>query len=1069
MNPEDKIKELEKKNLRLEEELKDLYARLSENRTTNDKMILEAFHYADHLMVLSRADSGVIFNANEAFLKTLGYTREEVIGRTPEDIGLYPGLEESNKYMKLLTRFRKIRDFVISLKNKAGEEKPFLFSADTVNLDDGPFLISTFNPIASKKQLKISESQGTLLAEIFDTVSSYLALFSSGDDDRIYVADINSKVEQIEHVDKNEIIGKCIDDTPLAMRIQLVELINNIRITRKAQKIAASPLDDDSEGYYIGFILSSGNIVISWEPGYKQKSIEDINRQTSLFRKFAEMLPVIIYEVDLNGYITYGNKLGLSMFGYSAEDLARRMHISEVFPNDHQRMMANLDSLKEPGEVSSNEYYFRKDENTILPIVTHSYAIFYDGKKIGYRGTVTDVSKHRIYEEQIVREKAFLEHLIDSTPEAIVITDLNGKISLINKEFTSLFGYTMDEAVNRSIDDLIVPDDLKEEALGIESMASEKQKVSKHTVRKDKSGNRIDVALVASSIFVNDKPISNVGIYRNITTERKNQLLQEILYNISTEALKQMDIKDIYPTIVNELSKIWDTNNFFIAIYNKVTDTMSLPFFSDEKDKFYEVPTRGTISGYVIKNNKSVLLREDDLKVLEEGREIDLVGTPCKVWMGVPLNVEDDTIGVMCLQDYNDEDKFSMDDLFVLDFIANQIAVAIQRKIMLDNMIIARQKAEEAAQSKQIFMSTMSHEIRTPLNEVIGITNLLLQGSPREDQMDYLKTLRFSGNHLLTLVNDVLDYNKMESGKIIFEKLQFNLDDFLDEIMRSYSFRSKAKNLSFDIIKEGNLPSEVIGDQIRLNQILSNLLSNALKFTNEGGITVTIREAESIDNEARLRFSVQDTGIGIPPERQSDIFESFTQASADTSRRFGGSGLGLAICKKLIELQGGSIVVESEPGKGSVFTFELTFTVAEKTSGKKPDEAEETFRGLEGKRILVAEDNKINFFVANKFLTGWGVIVTHAEDGRLALEMLDKQEFDLILMDLHMPVMDGVEATRIIRNSEDPKIRTMPIVALTAAIMSENHDRIEELNINDYVLKPFRPHDLFSRILKHVR
>ena len=199
--------------------------------------------------------------------------------------------------------------------------------------------------------------------------------------------------------------------------------------------------------------------------------------------------------------------------------------------------------------------------------------------------------------------------------------------------------------------------------------------------------------------------------------------------------------------------------------------------------------------------------------------------------MGVPLKVDKEIIGVMCLQDYNDENKFSQDDLYVLDFIANQIAIAIQRRIMLDNLITARQKAEEAAQSKQLFMSTMSHEIRTPLNEVIGITNLLLQGNPREDQMDFIKTLKFSGNHLLTLVNDVLDYNKMESGKIVFEQTQFNLSDFLDEIMRSYSFRSKAKNLEFDIRKENELPDEVIGDPIRLNQILSNLLSNALKFT----------------------------------------------------------------------------------------------------------------------------------------------------------------------------------------------------------------------------------------------
>ena len=670
---------------------------------------------------------------------------------------------------------------------------------------------------------------------------------------------------------------------------------------------------------------------------------------------------------------------------------------------------------------------------------------------------------------QIIREKAFLEHIIDSTPEAIIITDHKGLITMVNKEFTDLFGYTQEEAVNKRIDELIVPEDLKEEALSIDTIIAGQQKVIRQTIRKNKTGNKIYVSLIATAIAVNEKIVAYLGIYRDISTERKNQLLQEILYNISSAALKLMDIKELYPVIVRELSKIWDTNNFFIALYDKTSDTLSLPFFADEKDNFYEIPTKKTITGFVIKTNKSVLLKENDLKLLEESGDIDLVGTPCKVWMGVPLRVESSIIGVICLQDYNHEDKFSQDDLYVLDFIANQIAVAIQRRMMLDNLVVARQKAEEAAQSKQIFMSTMSHEIRTPLNEVIGITNLLLQGNPREDQMDFIKTLRFSGNHLLTLVNDVLDYNKMESGKIVFEQTQFNLNDFMDEIMRSYSFRSKAKHLEFEIIREEPLPVEVIGDPIRLNQILSNLLSNALKFTNHGGITVTLREKERNNGHSMMEFLVHDTGIGIPPEQQSSIFESFTQASPDTTRHFGGTGLGLAICKKLIELQGGTIRLKSMPGEGSTFSFSITFTIAEAGALQQLPEIKETYIGLEGKHILVAEDNKINFFVANKFLTGWGVIVTQAENGQIALDKLEEEEFDLILMDLHMPVMDGIEATKIIRNSKNPKISSIPIVALTAAIMSESHDKIDELNINDYVLKPFKPHDLFERISRHIR
>jgi len=812
-----------------------------------------------------------------------------------------------------------------------------------------------------------------------------------------------------------------------------------------------------------------------------EKEIEDLRikaqeripgdpyKQDDAFRNVAEMLPEMIYEADLSGNILYGNQRGLDFFGYSKDDFAKGINISELFPDDYQRMIANLKALTMPGQTSSNEYIVRKKDGTIVPILTHSFASFIGDRIVGYRGVVTDLSKQKEYENQIEREKAFLEHLYNYTPAAIAITSSSGIITRINREFTTLFGFTAEEAINKNINDLIVPDDLKEEAARIDFLASINNKETRQTLRRDKTGNKIYVSLIATSLVINNENVAHLGIYRDITSERKNLLLQEILYNISSAALKQYDIKEIYPIIVHELSKIWDTNNFFIALYDKTSETLSLPFFADEKDNFYEIPTKKTITGWVINNNRSVLLKENDLKVLEEAGDVDLVGTPCKVWMGVPLKVENNIIGVMCLQDYNDENKFSQDDLYVLDFIANQIAIALQRRMMLDNLIIARQKAEEAAQSKQFFMSTMSHEIRTPLNEVIGITNLLLQGNPREDQMDFIKTLKFSGNHLLTLVNDVLDYNKMESGKLVFEQTQFSLGDFLDEILRSYSFRSKAKHLGFEIRKGNNIPTEVIGDPIRLNQILSNLLSNALKFTNKGSITVTVKELNRFNNQSKLEFAVTDTGIGIVKDKHSLIFESFTQASSDTTRHFGGTGLGLAICKKLIELQGGSITVESEPDKGSTFRFVLTLGVSVKGSQVKTSEVAEDYSGLEGKRVLVAEDNKINFFVANKFLIGWGIIVTHAENGKLALDELEKKDFDLILMDLHMPVMDGLEATRIIRRSENQRIRDIPIVALTAAIMSENHDKIDDLNIDDYVLKPFKPHDLFDRIKKHIR
>lgn len=1059
--------ELLETNKRLETELDLIRSKSQEKTDIIRETIFRIFHSASYLMAISKLDTGQYVDINEAFQNALGYSKEEVVGHTSDDIQLFADIEESNKYIKLISKLKSVKDYPITLKTKKGEKRFYLFSADTVNLENEVYLLTVFTEINSKEQ-KIKDSQGQLLAEIIETISTYLALYSIDANKKFYINDLNKKAEEVEQIKRKDVVGKYLEDTPLINRIRLVELLNHLHLTGDTHKLAASPSGDDSEGYYMGFLLSSGNFVITWEPGNNQKFLEDLNKQGLAFRQFADLLPEMVYEVDLTGKVLYGNKQGLCFFGYSEDDLNLGINIWDIFPESYKEMINNLKALSSPEQISSNEYFGRKKNGELVPIITHSFGIFYNDKIIGYRGVVRDISKQKEYENQIIREKAFLEHLYNSTPVAIAITSPSGIISMINREFTNLFGYTMEEAVNKNVNDLVVPDELQEEALKVDNLASLNQREVRQTIRKDKSGNSIHVTLIATAIVINNEIVANLGIYRDITTERKNQLLQEILFNISTAALKQYDIKEIYPIIVQELSKIWDTNNFFIALYDKNSETLSLPFFTDEKDNFYEIPTKKTITGWVINNNKSVLLKQKDLQYLDESGSIDLVGTPCKVWMGVPLKVESETIGVMCLQDYYNEDKFSQEDLYIMDFIANQIAIALQRRMMLDNIILARKKAEEAAQSKQLFMSTMSHEIRTPLNEVIGITNLLLQGGPREDQMDYIKALKFSGNHLLTLVNDVLDYNKMESGKIIFEKTQFNLLDFLDEIMRSYSFRSKAKNLSFDIKKENDLPAEVIGDPIRLNQILSNLLSNALKFTIHGSIEVIVKEISRVSNQSKIEFSVVDTGIGIPKDKHSEIFDSFTQASADTTRHFGGTGLGLAICKKLIELQGGTIAVESEPEIGSTFRFALTFGISEKGVHPAP-EVPESFTGLEGKKILVAEDNKINFFVANKFLTGWGIIVTHAENGQIALDILEKNDFDLILMDLHMPVMDGIEATRIIRKSENTRIKDIPIVALTAAIMSENHDKIDDLKINDYVLKPFKPHDLFERILRHIK
>ena len=1031
-----------------------------------------AFNSTNQLITLSNLETQKYIEVNQAFLETTGYRKEDIIGKTSDDIQLYVDLIQSRKYMRLLSRLKRVTDLEIQLRMRSGEERTFLFSARTFFLGEEIYLITYYNDISALNGGFARAESEKILREIFDSMSSYAVILRREGETRHFIVDFNYRAEDVEQLDRKDLLGKEIGETPFGKNEAFLSLLDNLETTRRPYKIPVSPDGTDESGFYIGLLLSTGDILITWEAGKAQKEREsEILKQGIVFETFAELLPEMIMEVDTQGHVTFMNTQGMMTLGFDNNDLAKGVTLSSLFlPDDLDRLMRELSGLTRPGQITFDEYVLSNKLNRKVSVLFHAGPIIIRNRVAGYRCVLTDVSKHKEYEQKLSNEKALLEHLIDAAPEAIVLTDFDGRIMRINQGFTELFGYEADEAMNRMIDDLVVPDELREEAVKIDETALATGTGYLETIRKDRHGNRINVSLIASSVISNDQTIAFLGIYRDITREIKSRLMQEIQYNISTVALQDSDIFDIYPTIVREIGKLWNVYNFFIALYNRDKDTLTFPFFADERDHFQETAAKNTLTGWVIRNNKAVLLDENDILKIEKTGAISLVGSPCKIWMGVPLRMDDEVIGAICLQDYKSIDAFNNDDLQVFEFIANQIVLTLQRRRMLDNLITARKRAEEAAFSKQQFMSTMSHEIRTPLNEVIGITNLLYQSDPREDQMDYINTLRFSANHLLSLVNDILDYNKMEAGKIVFEKTEFDLASMLEDIRRSYSHRAQEKGIYFALEKSPDLPVTLIGDPIRLNQILSNLLSNAMKFTSRGGITLKASVREKQEGKALVEFSVADTGIGIAPEKLDEIFESYAQASADTTRKYGGTGLGLAICKRLIDLQGGTIGVSSEPDRGSEFTFSIEYTVpATEPKAAERTGASDSMKELAGKRILVAEDNKINFFVANKFLESWGVKVTHVENGALALEEIKRQEFDLILMDLHMPVMDGIEATRLIRSSPDRNISQIPIVALTAAVMSEAHDKIENLAINDYVLKPFKPKDLYDRIAKNVR
>jgi len=387
-----------------------------------------------------------------------------------------------------------------------------------------------------------------------------------------------------------------------------------------------------------------------------------------------------------------------------------------------------------------------------------------------------------------------------------------------------------------------------------------------------------------------------------------------------------------------------------------------------------------------------------------------------------------------------------------------------ERKQREIELIRAKNQAEQASLAKEQFLATMSHEIRTPINAVLGMSHYLLQDDPKPEQVENLEILQFSAENLLLLVNDILDLNKIEAGKIEFEEIEFNFRETINRILQTHLYSAAEKSLEFLCETDEKIPFIVLGDPVRLAQVLNNLISNAVKFTDKGWVRLETELNYEEKDFVEINFSVEDSGIGIPTDKLDIIFESFTQASSDTTRKYGGTGLGLTITRRLLEMQNSIIYVKSKVGVGSGFYFTLRFR---KSVAFQPVPTSKTTtvnsHSLPGIRVLVVEDNEINRMVTAKFLERWDVDCDYATDGRIALNKVKAGQYNLILMDLQMPEMDGYEATRQIRQYSH-----VPVLAMTATPISEIRDKVTEVGMCDYIIKPFQPEDLFQKISKYA-
>ncbi len=880
--------------------------------------------------------------SNQGIEKTLGYTTQEIkeLGNQvistlmhPNDFTIY--INET--YPKFLAA--KDNEFInhqYRMKSKSGDWH-WLDSKEIIykrKADGTPKQIfGVINDITDRKSIEqeLYESKKQLNA-FFDNSPVGLVIF----DNQYRYMLINEKLQKINGPSMEEHLGKTVDEVlPKAAPI-LKPVLNKIFTTgdpmlniELSGEVPSRP--GETTHYIVSYFPLSfvdnkptliGGVVVE---------ITELKRAEEKITKLStavEQSPSVIIITDVNGNFEYTNPQFTEITGYeNYEILGKNVNIlkSEIqSKEDYAKLWATINA----GKNWRGEFLNKKKDGSFFWEAASISAIYdKQGKITNYIKVAEDITERKETENALIESENKYKRLITTSSEGFWLIDQESKTIDVNHSLCKMLGYDKDEMLNKTPFDFVDKENLKIFKDQIGKSGSNIHRTYEVSLRS-KKGLQIPTLFNATSILDKEgKSNGSFAFVTNITQRKRSENIQKVLYNISTAIATSDNLNNLIEIIRNELTTIIDTTNFYIALHDAKTNTFSMPFYKNERDAVAEFPDDKTLTKYVLKTKKPLLANKKKRNILEKLGEVEKLGTDSKIWLGVPLKFKGEIIGILVVQSYTDENAFTIADQKMLEFVSDQISLSIHRKKGEDELKEALKKATESDRLKSAFLATMSHELRTPLNAIIGFSDIISEELNSEEIFKFNKNINTSGNHLLNIVEDLFDITLIESGETKLKNKKVDLNQILNDthdMIKAELKKNHRETIELSLInpyKDKEL--SVNTDPSKLKQILINLLKNAIKFTAEGYIKYGY-EIENKD-DPDLKFFVEDTGIGIPKSKQGIIFDMFRQVEDSHTRTFGGSGIGLSISKKLTELLGGKIWVDSELGKGSIFYFTIPF------------------------------------------------------------------------------------------------------------------------------------------------